>query len=202
MAVPDSSAPFTTEAGGSRWPGPVRSIHEYFSRLLGSEAAATGVPPAPTHPLQPGLSNMALAELVRSRFYEDRHWARIRRDVWSARSTLLRVLLFALSVLAIVFLGIAKLDGFAIVGFICTAASTAVAALEGFFNWRSRWIASDAALAEWHALEEALTLYVATNDEDSMEVGRILEFDELRRAAWSELSQTWLTQRRGGPVQT
>jgi len=113
-------------------------------------------------------------------------------------STLLRVLLFVLSVFAIVFLGVAQLDGFAIVGCICTAASTAVAALEGFFNWRSRWIASDAALAQWHEFEEALALHVASNSETTIDVDKILEFDERRRAAWSGLSQTWLSQRRGG----
>jgi len=180
------------------WPNPLESLREYFSRLFGSEGTTTGAPPTPSHVMRPGLSNMELAELVRSRFYEDRHWARIRRDVWSARSTFLRVLLFVLSVLAIVFLGIAKLDGFAIVGFICTAASTAVAALEGFFNWRSRWIASDAALAQWHELEEALSLYIATHAESTLELEKILEFDERRRATWNEMSQTWLTQRRGG----
>ncbi|MDQ0745330.1 hypothetical protein QFZ62_002638 [Clavibacter sp. B3I6] len=153
-------------------------------------------PKDPTNALQPGSSPLALATMIRGRFYTDRHWARIRRSHWSAGSTLLRVSVFTMSVLAIVFLGIADLDGFAIAGFICTATGTAVSALEGFFNWRARWIAADAALASWHRAEEELELYVASRREEDLDPSELLAFDLRRKEAWSEMSQTWLNERR------
>lgn len=175
---------------------PARRLFRAFVPAFQSETATQRAANEPTHALEPGLSKLALATLIRARLYEDRQWARDRRSVWSARSSLLRFLMFTLSVLAIVFLGIASLDGFAIVGFICTAAGTAVAALEGFFNWRARWVAADAALAAWHEIEESLALYVASQPEDALDVAILLEFDARRRSSWRELSQTWLSQRR------
>jgi TRAP-type mannitol/chloroaromatic compound transport system permease large subunit len=167
-----------------------------FLLVFHSEASTQSPSNDPTHPLQPGMTTIQLAALIRSRFYEDRQWARDRRGVWSARSTLLRILMFVLSVLGIIFLGIAVLDGFAIAGFVCTAVATAVAALEGFFNWRSRWVAADAALASWHDLEESLFLYVASTPEADLEVESLLAFDRKRRTVWSEMSGTWLSERR------
>jgi len=174
---------------------------ESLSAIFRSEFVAQQTSKAPTIPLQPGLAPLELAKLIRARYYADRQWARDRRSVWSARSSLLQAFMFLLSLLAIVFLGIATLDGFAIAGFICTAAATAVAALESFFNWRSRWIAADAALAQWHDLEETLSLYVASRTEQDLDVDFLLQFDEQRRSVWTELNQIWLAERKGpGPA--
>lgn len=172
------------------------SLWRSISALFQSEAADTYAR-EPTHALTPGLDGLALAEFVRRRFYEDREWARARRAVWSARSTLLRFLMFSLSVLAIIFLGVSTLDGFAVAGFVCTAVGTAAAALESFFNWRSRWVAADAALARWHAIEESLALYVASTAEADLDRKDLLDFDASRREVWSEMSQRWLSERNG-----
>lgn len=197
MVVSNPSTSTDATAVETRRTNPFRWFARIVLMALRSEGATQRPPSPPTHPLQPGLSKLELANLIRSRFYEDRQWARDRRSVWSARSTLLRFLMFTVSVLAIVFLGIASLDGFAIVGFICTAVGTALAALETFFNWRSRWIAADAALAQWHEAEEALSLYVASRPAKDLVLEDLLDFDERRRAAWSQMSQTWLNDRRG-----
>jgi hypothetical protein len=165
--------------------------------LFGSESAPQSFSKTPSVPLTPGLPPLELANLIRRRFYEDRQWARERRAVWSARSTFLHALTFVLAVAAIVFLGVASLDGFAIVGFICTTVGTTVAGLETFFNWRSRWVAADSALARWHELEESLSLYVASNEAKLLSIDHLVEFDTQRRSVWSELSQTWLDERRG-----
>lgn len=168
----------------------------FVSRLVDSRAVSGTVKP-PSVALVAGLSSVELAAMLRGRLYDDKHWARDRREVWSARSSFVHFLTFSLAVLAIVFLGIAKLDGFAVVGFICTTVGTTVAGVESFFNWRSRWIAADAALAGWHDIEERLALYVASTAEASLDNAQLLAFDVERRAVWSEMSQTWLDERRG-----
>lgn len=175
-----------------RWP-----IWDWLSAVFDSEFAEQASPREPRHPLDPGLGKLELAAFLRRRLYEDKEYARSRRRVWSARATLLRVTLFALSGLATIFLGLADLKGFALVGFILSALVTTVSGLEGFFNWRSRWIASELALARWHDIEESLALYVASRKPSRIKKAQLMQFDDQRRDAWSELSATWISQRKG-----
>ena len=175
----------------------LRRLKSAFWAIFRSESSPQSRPTPPTAPLVSGLSGMDLAELIRERFYSDRQWARDRRSVWSARSTLLRSLVFFVSVLGIIFLGLAQLDGVAAAGFILTTVGASISALESFFNWRARWVAADAALASWHMLEESLSLYVASTPVSALETEILLEFDSRRRATWDDMSGAWLAERRG-----
>lgn len=79
-----------------------------------------------------------------------------------------------------------------------SALVTAITALEPFFNFRSRWISADEALARWHRSEEELTLYVASRPEHELTTAEVLRFDDMRRDEWVRFSQDWLTGRRSG----
>jgi hypothetical protein len=170
---------------------------QWWRALTDSETVTQRAAKTPTHALKAGLTGLELAEFVRTRFYEDRAYARSRRAVWSARATLLRLVVFGLSAVATIFLGVAAKDGYATVGFICTALVTVVSALEGFFNWRSRWVAAEWALARWHELEENLAMYVSSRSNGKLDDAAITEFDIQRRIVWAELSHTWISERRG-----
>ncbi|MGG7509971.1 SLATT domain-containing protein [Plantibacter sp. YIM 135249] len=138
--------------------------------------------------------------MVRQRFYEDRDYSRWRRKSWSRSATIVRFLILILSATATVLLGLATLDGFAALGFICSALVTTASAIEPYFNWRSRWVMAEEALAEWHKLEEDLAIYVASTPATNLDFNTILNYDKQRRAVWNTFSGQWIEQRQSGSM--
>ena len=156
--------------------------------------------PAPNEPaaseLKPQQSPLELANAVRRQFYKDRNYLRLKRRRWAIGAISIRLTALALSSTATILLGLSELDGPASWGFALSALVTTVTALEPFFNFRSRWVSADEALARWHAAEEELSLYVAKNRESDLTIERVVVFDEMRRGEWRRFSQDWLSERR------
>ena len=182
----------TDDVGKEVHPAPQRTG---LRHLFASKGRRPGDPP--TRPLKPGLSNMDLADFVRQRLYDDRDYARNRRMEWRFGAVTLRLLTVGLGAAATVILGLADLDTQAGVGFALTAIATVLGGLEAFFNWRSRWIAAEEALASWHHIEEGLALYVSARPVEDLVRDEILAFDDQRRDVWSDFSRTWIQQRKG-----
>lgn len=155
----------------------------------------------PTHPLAAGLTTFELAKMVRTRFYEDRAYARWRRKTWRRQASITRLATLACSAAATILIGLSGTDDVTLknVGFVFSALVTTIAAIEPYFNWRSRWVMSEEALGRWHEIEEALALYVAETPEASLDREKILAFDRSRRDVWSDFNQQWIEQRRASP---
>lgn len=151
--------------------------------------------PAPA-PLKVGLSEIELADQLRGQFYKDRNFLRFKRRRWAVGAVVFRVIALSLSVTATILLGLANLSGPAALGFALSALVTTVTALEPFFNFRSRWVSADEALARWHSAEEELSAYVASVGLEELEKDRIIELEEKRRAEWARFSNDWLNERR------
>ncbi|MBO9051421.1 hypothetical protein [Curtobacterium flaccumfaciens] len=149
-----------------------------------AEALATGVAP------------IDLANQVREQFYKDRNYLRLKRRRWAIGAVAIRLIALGLSSTATILLGLSELSGPAAWGFALSAIVTTVTALEPFFNFRSRWISADEALAGWHRAEEELTTYAATTPAANMELAKVVEYDQMRRDEWSRFSQEWLSDRR------
>jgi hypothetical protein len=147
-------------------------------------------------PMRTNLSPLELANTVRARFYKDRNYIRLKRKRWATGAISIRLLALALSGAATIILGLSELPGPASWGFALSALVTLVTALEPFFNFRSRWISADEALARWHRAEEDLTIYVETTPENKLALATIAEFDTVRRDEWLRFSQDWLADRR------
>lgn len=167
--------------------------------LFRSKGRRPGEPP--TRPLKPGLNNLDLADFLRQRLYDDRDYARNRRMEWRLGAVALRLLTVGLGAAATVTLGLADLDTQAAVGFALTAIATVLGGLEAFFNWRSRWVAAEEALASWHHIEEALALYVSARPVEALVREELLAFDDQRRDVWSGFSRTWVQQRKGSAAE-
>ena len=160
-------------------------------------AAIIPDPDAPRAPeLATELSPLELANSVRSQFYKDRNFLRMKRRRWAIGAIAIRVLALGLSGAATILLGLSELSGPAAWGFALSAVVTLVTALEPFFNFRSRWVSADEALARWHRAEEELALYVATTPENAIERAKVVAFDDVRRDEWARFSQDWLLGRR------
>ena len=150
----------------------------------------------PTVPLEAGVAPTALAVLVRERLYADRDYARLRRSEWRQKSSFAYGSTLALSATATVILGLSDLDFWPSIGFCLTALLGPISSIEPYFNWRSRWVHAEEALAKWHHIEENLSLYVATTAASDIEVAKIIDFDRERRDVWSTFSQRWIEDRR------
>ncbi|TQJ31470.1 hypothetical protein FBY39_1946 [Microbacterium sp. SLBN-146] len=180
-------------------PSSVTSISKW-KRVLASLA----IIPDPTVPvardLRTDLSPLELANVIRQQFYKDRNYLRLRRRRWIIGAIAIRLLALGLSGAATILLGLSNLSGAAAWGFALSALVTSITALEPFFNFRSRWVSADEALARWHSAEEALTLYVATRAEDELSTPEVVAFDGMRQDEWSRFTQDWLADRRSaGP---
>lgn len=149
----------------------------------------------PTYELAPGRSNLQLAESIRTNIRDAKTYARWRRKQWSVRATVTQVLMFALSAGSTVTLGLAERDLFSSIGFVFSALVTAGSAIEPYFNWRSRWVLAEEALASWHEIEDALCTYVASNEVEALDRETILEFDRRRASTWERFSEKWLSRR-------
>jgi len=156
--------------------------------------------PNPDEPIAkdliPNLPPLVLANAVTRQFYKDRNYIRLRRRRWAIGAVIIRLMALALSSAATIFLGLADLSGLAAWGFTLSALVTTVSALETFFNFRSRWVSADEALARWHRSEEELQTYVNTTPVGRLLSSEIVKFDEERRDEWSRFSQDWLSDRR------
>ena len=123
-------------------------------------------------------------------------YARSRRRVWAGWSTGIRLLVFALSASATITLGLADTDLPGKIGFVLSALVTSFSALEPFFNWRSRWVGADQAIALWYDLDEDLKAHVAKKPEGKLNTADIDEFYLRYRKVWNDWSSSWVTARK------
>lgn len=145
--------------------------------------------------LEFALDDRALAREVDARISEAIDYARRQRGSWRARASGLHVATLGASVSATVLLGLAELEGIAALGFALSAIVTIAAAVEPFFNWRSRWVLAEESLADWYDLRNRLRMYVA---EELGELDRetLVAFSNDSDRVWSRLSENWIRQRR------
>lgn len=179
------SASNTSEPAGSKW------------RRFLAWAAILPNPHSPSAPeLETELTPIELANRVRQQFYKDRNYLRIKRSRWAFGAIFIRLIALGLSSTATILLGLSELKGPAAWGFALSAIVTTVTALEPFFNFRSRWVSADEALAGWHRAEEELTTYVQTTARGQITLAEVTKYDEMRREEWLRFSQDWLSERR------
>lgn len=155
----------------------------------------------PTSELVSNLDTRELARFIRQRLYDDRDYARIRRTDWRRKSTITWGCATLASAAATVILGLADLGTLASIGFVLSALVTSINAVEPFFNWRSRWVGAEEALASWHRIEESLALYVASTPEAELDRDQVVAYDREREIIWRTFAKDWLAARRGSTDQ-
>jgi hypothetical protein len=141
-------------------------------------------------------SALAFAQRIRERLTFALQWGRDSRQSWRRNATITRILTLGLSAFATIALGLADLQGWARAGFIASALVTTASIIEPFFNWRSRWVMADEAIARWYTIEDQLLTYIAVTPPDELDVAHIQELDQLRQEVWDRFSSQWLSERR------
>ncbi|MDL5485945.1 SLATT domain-containing protein [Microbacterium wangruii] len=149
-----------------------------------------------SRPLTPGMAPLEAAEGLLRSLAEARSYAQARRRTWSRWSTGIRLLMFTVSALATITLGLATTDAWGKVGFVLSALVTSLTALEPFFNWRSRWVDADEALAGWYDVEEDLRRLVETSPEAALTHSEVERLYKRYRKIWNDWSASWVSARR------
>jgi hypothetical protein len=99
-----------------------------------------------------------------------------------------------------VILGLQDLGFWAGLGFSLVALSTVVAAVEPFFNWRSRWILIGDTQYQLRRIRDELDFLLATHDDQGLQRKDVEPFFERTQAVWRQTSTRWLDERRRGDV--
>jgi len=147
--------------------------------------------------LKSDLDSVALAAYVQVRLRAARQYVQKSRSLWRVLATTNHLVTLALSAGATVLLGFAQLSGLASWGFVLSALVTTFAAIEPYYNWRSRWVGAEEALADWYRIEEDLTIYVASTDPQKVGRQEIMEFDKRFVLVWEKFNNHWLDGRKG-----
>jgi hypothetical protein len=108
------------------------------------------------------------------------------------------MLALGLSAASTVILGLQDLDFWASLGFSLVALSTVVAAVEPFFNWRSRWVLMEEAQYELRRIRDELDYLLATHGDGELRSEDIEPFFQRCQQVWRQTSTRWLDQRRRG----
>jgi hypothetical protein len=144
------------------------------------------------------LSPRELAIWVRSEAVRGIAWAQPRKKRFRSAASITRMVTLGLSGASTVILGLQDLDFWASLGFSLVALSTVVAAVEPFFNWRSRWVLMEEAQAELRRIRDELDYLLATSGDGELRREHIEPFFERSQQVWRQTSTRWLDQRRRG----
>jgi hypothetical protein len=145
-----------------------------------------------------GLNDADLARYIQTRVLAARAYTGSRRRVWRLGASWTHMSTLALSAAATIVLGVSQRDGFGHAAFALSALVTTAAAIEPFYNFRSRWVLAEEILADWYRLEEQLTMYLASTEAAKVDRAEILGFDAEYDRIWQRFSEQWVHHRRSG----
>jgi hypothetical protein len=146
--------------------------------------------------IRSGMTPVELSEYIQKRLEGAREYTRQQRRTWRGLATATHLGTLLLSAAATIILGFAILDVWGSIGFALSALVTTATAIEPFYNWRSRWVLAEEALAEWYRIEEKLTIFVASTPADELTREKVLEFDTQFDKTWATFNKQWLRNRR------
>jgi hypothetical protein len=152
--------------------------------------------PVQAPPLPVGLNPLQLAEMLNTRIANAIAYTRHRRTTFRSASSALKLGTIALSAASTIILGVQDLDFWTGVGFALVALATVGAAIEPFFNWRSRWVLMEEQLHRFYRLQADLAMTVASTGEDRLTQATVEGFYHEYRDIWDSTSQRWLEYRR------
>ncbi len=77
------------------------------------------------------------------------------------------------------------------------ATVTLLSALEPFFNYRALWVEHEEAAWRFYAVQDDIEFYLAGKEIADVDDAQLDEYHARIRRIWDELSQRWLSFRRG-----
>jgi hypothetical protein len=143
-----------------------------------------------------GLPPYQVATRLRDDIVEGIAWARARKSRFRRAASLVRVVSLAMSVAATVILGLQELDFWTGLAFALIAVSTAVNAVEPFFNWRSRWVLMEETQYRLMRIRDELNYVLIRTPPQHLRFDDVDQFFARTQEVWKDTSQRWLEYRR------
>ena len=154
---------------------------------------------APEEP-EAGLPPYQVAMRLRTDIETGIEWARARKTRFRRASSVIKVVSLALSVLATVILGLQDLNFWTGLAFGLIAVSTAVNAVEPFFNWRSRWVVMEETQYRLQRIRDELNYLLLRTQPQHLRFDDVDQFFAKTQEVWKDTSLRWLQYRRSDTV--
>lgn len=142
------------------------------------------------------LSSDDLLAWLQAKIAEALSYSRTRRRRFRRGSIAVRLVSLTLSGASTVILGLQNLTFWAGLAFSLVAITTVLAAVEPFFNWRSRWVLMEEMQARLHRLNNDLAYVVVKTGTDSLAQDQLDPFFERLQGIWDETSAAWVEYRK------
>ncbi len=143
-----------------------------------------------------GLPPYQVAVRLRDDVVEGIAWARARKARFRRSASIVKVASLTMAVAATVILGVRDLDFWSGLAFALIAVSTAVTAIEPFFNWRSRWVLMEETQYRLTRIRDELNYVLLRTPPQHLRFDDVDQFFARTQEIWKDTSQRWLEYRR------
>jgi hypothetical protein len=143
-----------------------------------------------------GQSPVDTLQILREWTAAGNYYARRLKNRLRIRATVLRLLSVGLSAFSAVILGIQDLDLWGDLGFVAVTLATILVGLEGFFNWRSRWVSAEELQYRFYKLQDDLEFLAASKSVGELSHDDVEMIYKEYVKAWDSFSGQWLDERR------
>jgi hypothetical protein len=126
----------------------------------------------------------------------DMAWVDSRKIKFRWRASAVRLATLALTAASTVVLGIDAIPGRATIALPMVAAVTVLAGLEGFHNWRSRWVLMEEALYRLNRLRDEMDLYLVSSPVGALLPDDLDRFFVEQQRIWADVSTRWIEFRK------
>jgi len=143
-----------------------------------------------------GLPPYQVALRLRNDIVEGIAWAGTRKSRYRRAASTIKVTSLAMSVISTIILGLQNLDFWTGLAFGLVAVSTAVNAVEPFFNWRSRWVLMEETQYRLQRIRDELNYTLMRTPPQHLRFDDVDAFFTRTQDVWKDTSLRWLQYRR------
>lgn len=126
----------------------------------------------------------------------DMDWADVRKARFRARASYIKTGVLILTAAATVVLGISNIPNRAVIALPMVALVTVLGGLEGFHNWRSRWILMEECQYRLNRLRDEIDYYIVLTPVADLQRERLNHFFTVQQEIWADTSKRWVEFRK------
>jgi hypothetical protein len=145
---------------------------------------------------EPGIPLRQAFLKFRDLISSDMDWSDLRKARFRASATYIKTGVLVLTATSTIVLGISAIPSRAVVALPMVAFVTVLGGLEGFHNWRSRWILMEECQYRLNRLRDKIDYYLILTPEADLQRKYLDEFFAEQQEIWADTSQRWIEFRK------
>jgi len=126
----------------------------------------------------------------------DMEWVDSRKVRFRRRASWTKVLTLVLTAASTVVLGIQAIPARASIALPMVALVAVLSALEGFFNWRARWVLMEESQYRLNRLRDEMDYYLVATPSADVQRDKLDDFFHEQQEIWRDVSQRWIEFRK------